>query len=127
MIQPIKTLTKLLKEWVPNIIAHADAVQAIGKVPIDVQDLGIDSLSLSGHKFGAPKGIGIFYLKKGIKCNLLIEGGGQEEGLRSGIENVPYIMGVAKSLEIINHNLSEKLISLSKFDDKFFKALKEIP
>lgn len=79
MIQPIKTLTKLLKEWLPNIIVHTDAVQAIGKVPIDIQDLGVDSLSLSGHKFGAPKGIGILYLKKGIKCNPLIDGGGQEK------------------------------------------------
>lgn len=127
MIQPIKTLTKILKEWVPNIIVHTDAVQAIGKVPINIQDLGVDSLSLSGHKFGAPKGIGILYLKKGIKCNPLIDGGGQEYGLRSGTENVPYIMGIAKALEITNYNLSEKLINLSKFDDKFLKALKEIP
>ena len=127
MIQPIQELSKLLKSYVPNIIFHTDAVQAVGKMKLDVQELGVDSLSLSGHKFGAPKGIGILYLKRGIKCNPLINGGGQEQGLRSGTENVPYIMGIARALEITYQGFDEKMIEMEEFDYRFrYKILNEI-
>lgn len=128
MIQPIKELTQLLKEWVPNIIIHTDAVQAVGKVALDVKELGIDALSLSGHKFGAPKGIGILYLKNGIKCNPLINGGGQEFGLRSGTENVPYIMGIARALELTYIDFIDNQKEMENFDNYFIKkVLEEIP
>ena len=127
MIQPIQELSKLLKSYVPNIIFHTDAVQAVGKMKLDVQELGVDSLSLSGHKFGAPKGIGILYLKRGIKCNPLINGGGQEQGLRSGTENVPYIMGIARALEITYQGFDEKMIEMEEFDYRFrYKILNGI-
>lgn len=127
MIQPIQELSKLLKSYVPNIIFHTDAVQAVGKMKLDVQELGVDSLSLSGHKFGAPKGIGILYLKRGIKCNPLINGGGQEQGLRSGTENVPYIMGIARALEITYQGFNEKMIEMEEFDYRFrYKILNGI-
>ena len=127
MIQPIQELSKLLKSYVPNIIFHTDAVQAVGKMKLDVQELGVDSLSLSGHKFGAPKGIGILYLKRGIKCNPLINGGGQEQGLRSGTENVPYIMGIARALEITYQGFNEKMIKMEEFDYRFrYKILNGI-
>lgn len=128
MIQPIKELTEYFKSILPSIIIHTDAVQAAGKMKLDVKELGVDSLSLSGHKFGAPKGIGILYLKKGIECKPLIDGGGQEKGLRSGTENVPYIMGVTKALEITYNNLNKKLDEMEQFDKKFYDRItQEIP
>ena len=127
MIQPIQELSKLLKSYVPNIIFHTDAVQAAGKIKLDVQELGVDALSLSGHKFGAPKGIGILYLKNGIKCTPLINGGGQEQGLRNGTENVPYIMGIARALEITYQDFNEKMNKMEEFDYRFrYKILNEI-
>ena len=128
MIQPITKIAKKLKELVPNIIIHTDAVQAVGKVKLDVKELGVDAMSLSGHKFGAPKGIGIFYLKEGIKCKPLIDGGGQENGLRSGTENVPYIMGITKALEMTYSNFNRKTDDLEMFDRFFIRRiLEEIP
>ena len=125
MIQPIKELCSYLKSICPNLIFHTDAVQACGKVSIDVKELGVDSLSLSGHKFGAPKGIGILYLKKGIHCNPLIDGGGQENGLRSGTENVPYIMGITKALEITHKKYLRSLqpYGMKEFDAFFLTEL----
>lgn len=127
MIQDIELLSKYLKLYVPDIIIHTDAVQAVGKTYLDTKFLGVDAMSLSGHKFGAPKGIGILYLKKGIKCNPLIDGGGQEEGIRSGTENVPYIMGITKALEITqgrykNEKHREKM---KKFDTIFREELRK--
>lgn len=126
-IQPIKEICSYLKSILPNIIFHTDAVQAVGKVPLDVKELGVDSMSLSGHKFGAPKGIGILYLKNGIKCYPLIDGGGQENKLRSGTENVPYIMGIAKALDLTYRDFDNKLYELATFDKAFCNKLKEIP
>jgi cysteine desulfurase len=126
-IQPIRELANYLRELVPNIIIHTDAVQAVGKVSLDVKKLGVDSMSLSGHKFGAPKGIGIFYLKKGIECNPIIDGGGQESGLRNGTENVPYIMGITKALEMTYQDFDNKQREMFEFDSKFIgKILSEI-
>lgn len=128
MIQPIRLLADYLRELVPNIIVHTDAVQAAGKVSLDVKKLGVDSMSLSGHKFGAPKGIGILYLKNGIECNPLINGGGQEKQLRSGTENVPYIMAIAKALEITYQDYETKMQKLSDFDYDFgLRIMNEIP
>ncbi len=130
VIQPIKEISQYLKSLVPNILIHTDAVQAAGKVSLDVKELEVDSMSLSGHKFGAPKGIGILYLKDGIKCNPLIDGGGQEMGLRSGTENVPYIMGIAKALEITyNHFCDQELQEDFRIFDAEFahKILYTIP
>lgn len=104
-IQNIKELVKIAHE--KRLIFHTDAVQAYGKIPIDVKDLGVDLLSASGHKIGAPKGIGFLYVKKGIKIQPWIEGS-QERGLRGGTENVPYIMGFAKAVELIDYNEQNK-------------------
>ena len=123
MIQPIKELCSYLKSIVPNIIFHTDAVQAAGKMRLDIKELGVDALSLSGHKFGAPKGIGILYLKDGIKCSPLIDGGGQEQGLRSGTENIPYIMGIAKALELTYFGFENHLYKMEEFDTNFINAL----
>ena len=97
-IYPIKEIGKIAKE--NNILFHCDAVQAVGKVKIDVRDMNIDTLSLSGHKIHAPKGIGVLYAKKGIKFTPLIFGH-QESNRRGGTENVPYIIGLGKAVEML--------------------------
>jgi cysteine desulfurase NifS len=104
-IQPIKELCDVANKR--GIIFHTDAVQAVGKIKVDVADLNVDLLSLSGHKFHGPKGIGVLYIKKGIHIDPLIHGGKQENGLRAGTENVPAIVGLGKAAEIALANLSK--------------------
>ncbi len=112
-IQPIAELGAVAKE--KGILFHTDAVQAIGNVKIDVNEMNIDLLSLSAHKFYGPKGVGALFIRKGVKINNLIHGGHQERGKRASTENVPGIVGLAKAIEIATENLEEynkKLISL---------------
>jgi cysteine desulfurase NifS len=97
-ILPIKELSSICRE--KGILFHTDAVQAIGKIKVDIQDLGVDMLSLSGHKFHAPKGVGALYVRKGIELEPLIHGGKQERGIRAGTENVPAIVGLGKAAEL---------------------------
>lgn len=97
VINQIKKLSQQFHNH--GIIFHVDAVQAFTHIPIDVQDMGIDLMSVSGHKFGCPKGIGFLYIKEGLKLTPLIHGGHQEYGLRAGTENVPYIYAMAKQIE----------------------------
>lgn len=101
-IQNIKKISDLVHRY--GGIFHTDAVQAFGHVPIDVNDLGIDLMSCSGHKIGAPKGIGFLFKKKGIRLNPLIYGS-QMDGLRGGTENVPYIIGMAKAVELCTNKI----------------------
>jgi cysteine desulfurase len=114
-IQPIKELAKIAHEH--GIIFHTDAVQALAHVPIDVEDLGADMLSASGHKFHAPKGIGFLYIRKGIKTRSFIDGGAQERKRRAGTENVAYIMGMAKALDIAMNNFNERVAHETKLRD----------
>ncbi|MGB5925277.1 MAG: IscS subfamily cysteine desulfurase [Dehalococcoidia bacterium] len=97
-ILPIKELSSICHE--KGILFHTDAVQAVGKIKVDIQDLGVDMLSLSGHKFHAPKGVGALYVRKGIELEPLIHGGKQEKGIRAGTENVPAIVGLGKAAEL---------------------------
>ena len=97
-IQDIKKLSSLIHSY--GAIFHTDAVQAFGHIPIDVEDMGIDMLSASGHKIAAPKGIGILYKREGIEINPLVYGS-QMNGMRGGTENVPYIIGMAKAVELV--------------------------
>lgn len=113
-IYPIKEIGQIAKE--NNILFHCDAVQAIGKVNIDVKDMNIDTLSLSGHKIHAPKGIGVLYVRNDIELHPLIFGH-QENNRRGGTENVPYIIGLGKAIEnILNDN--ETNINIKKLRDK---------
>jgi cysteine desulfurase len=112
-IQPIKEIGEIAKE--KGIYFHTDAVQAIGNIKIDVNELNIDLLSLSAHKFYGPKGIGALYIRQGVKLDNLIEGGAQEKNKRAGTENVPGIVGLGKAIELAYEKLDEhnkKLISL---------------
>ena len=125
-VQHISEISKLCDER--NIPFHTDAVQAVGKIPIDVKELGIDLLSISSHKLHGPKGIGALFIKNGIKINPVILGGGQEHGLRSGTENVANIVGFGKACEIAKNNLDENMIYVCKLRDLLVdRVLEEIP
>ena len=125
-IQPIKDICKLAQE--KNIPMHTDAVQAIGKTPIDVKDLGVDLLSISSHKINGPKGVGALYIKNGIKLDPLILGGGQENGLRSGTENVPNIVGFGKACQVAKENMEQNEQHFRKLGAKLTsRILQEIP
>ena len=113
-IYPIKEIGKIAKEH--NILFHCDAVQAIGKIKIDVKDLNVDTLSLSGHKIHAPKGIGALYIRNGIPFTPLIFGH-QEDNRRGGTENVPYIIGLGKAVELILNDRYETNINLKNLRD----------
>ena len=116
-IQDVAAVGKLIKEKNPNTLFHADAVQAFGKYPIDVRKMGIDMLSMSGHKIHGPKGVGFFYMKKGLKVRPIIYGGGQERGQRSATENTPGIVGLAKAVELAMENMDashEKVMEVKR-------------
>jgi len=112
-IQPIQEIGAIAKER--GILFHTDAVQAIGNIPIDVEEMNIDLLSLAGHKFYGPKGIGVLYIRKGVKISSFLHGGQQERGKRASTENVPSIVGIGKAIELATANIDEydkKLINL---------------
>jgi cysteine desulfurase len=104
-VQPISEIGKLLADY-PRIKFHVDAIQAVGKLPIQPRKMGIDLLSASAHKFGGPKGVGFLYGRLGIQLEPLLAGGGQEHGIRSGTENVPLIVGMAKAFRLTMDSLS---------------------
>lgn len=125
-IQPIKEIGEICKKY--NVFFHTDAVQAIGSVDIDVKRDNIDLLSLSAHKFYGPKGIGVLYIKNGVKNDRFISGGAQERGMRGGTTNVPLIIGMAAAMEKAIKNMEEnnkKLIALR--DKLIYRIEKEIP
>lgn len=102
-IEPIEEIGKIARE--NNVIFHTDCVQAVGNINIDVKKMNIDSLSMSAHKFYGPKGVGAIYIKEGIICNKLQDGGHQEKDKRAGTENVAGIVGLGKAIDIAYNNL----------------------
>jgi cysteine desulfurase len=122
-IQPIKEISQVCKKH--NVLFHTDAVQAAGNIPIDVKELGVDLLSVSGHKFYGPKGIGMLYIRKGVKIETLIHGGHQERNRRAGTENVPAIVGFAKALELSVQNMDSHYKKLSALRDRALKGITE--
>ncbi|PIV39293.1 MAG: cysteine desulfurase NifS [Candidatus Omnitrophica bacterium CG02_land_8_20_14_3_00__42_8] len=127
-IQPVKEIAKIAAE--NKIYFHTDAVQALGKLPIDVEELGIDLCSFSGHKVYGPKGIGAMYLRKGVKITPFQHGGHHERNKRAGTENVPGIVGFAKAVEIADRDMKKNEAHLKKLTKKMWeglnKELKEI-
>ena len=123
-IEPIREITKIAHD--AGALMFTDAVQAVGNVDIDLKELGVDMLSLSGHKLGAPKGIGMLYIRKGVVINNLIDGGGQERRKRAGTENLPYIVGLAKAIELAKAGLSD-LDRVAKMRDRLIAELTKIP
>jgi cysteine desulfurase len=120
-IQPIPEISRYAKER--GVAFHTDAVQAVGNIPVKVDDLGVDMLAISGHKFHGPKGVGALYLRKGTRISPLIHGGGQERGKRSGTENVPGIIGMAAALEIIEAERERKAARLTKLRDRLVEQV----
>lgn len=125
-IQPIAEIGAICKE--AGVYFHTDAVQAIGHVPVDVKAMNIDMLSLSAHKFHGPKGVGVFYCRRGIPLDSLIDGGDQERGKRAGTENVAGIVGLGAAIELAVASMDETAERLSKMRDRLIDTiLKEIP
>ena len=125
-IEPVKEIGEIAHRH--GILFHTDAVQAFGQIPIHVDEMSIDMLSASGHKFNGPKGIGFLYIKKGLKLKSFIHGGQQERGRRAGTENVPGIVGVAKACEIAMPEMEERMKKETELRDYLIeRILKEIP
>lgn len=125
-IQPISEIGKIARE--NKITFHTDAVQAVGHIPIDVNSMNIDLLSLSAHKFGGPKGVGAIYIKSGTRINNFIYGGAQERGKRAGTENTASIIAMGAAIEKITANMKENTKKVAAMRDKLIDTiLKEIP
>ena len=125
-IQPIEEIAKIAKEH--KILFHTDAVQAIGSIAFDVKAMGIDMLSLSGHKFHAPKGIGALYIRNGVHLQRLINGGAQERTQRAGTENLASIVGLGKAIELATANIERHNAQLTAVRDRLIdRILEEIP
>ena len=118
VINPIEKISQIIKSKNSNTKFFVDGVQAAGKIPIDVQALGVDLLGISGHKFHAPKGIGALYVNSKTVITPLIVGGHQERGLRAGTENVPYIVGLGKAAELAQENLHYEATEVKRLRDK---------
>lgn len=123
VIQPIREIAQIAKNR--NILFHTDAVQAVGKIAIDVGSLGVDLLTFSGHKIYGPKGVGVLYRKRGVNLTPLIWGGNQERKLRSGTENVPAIHAMGIACSILQEDLIAEQIRLQQIRDSFELQLKE--
>ncbi|MDT7896432.1 MAG: cysteine desulfurase family protein [Armatimonadota bacterium] len=126
-VQPVAEIAQLVKERRPDVLVHTDAVQAIAKVPVDVQALGVDLLSISAHKFYGPKGIGALYIRSGTKLEPLLRGGHQEHGMRAGTENVAGIVGLGKAAEIARRDFEVVTQHLWRLREKFLRLIDELP
>lgn len=124
-IQPVKEIGAVCRA--KGVIFHTDAVQATGHVPVDVKDMNIDMLSISGHKFHGPKGVGVLYARRGIMLSSLIEGGSQERGKRAGTENVAGIVGLATALKLAVDTMEETAKHEIALRDKLIRELSKIP
>jgi len=123
-IEPIQEIGKIAKKH--NVLFHTDAVQAIGKVPIDINNLNIDLLSISSHKIYGPKGVGALYIRKGIKLETITHGGGHEKGIRSGTYNTPGIVGLGKACELGLKRMDNGVLLMTKLRDILIKKVLEI-
>ena len=124
-IQPIREIAAICKSR--GVMFHTDAVQAVGHIPLNVKDDGVDMLSASAHKFHGPKGVGFLYAKRGVRLFNLIEGGAQERGLRAGTENVAGIVAMAAALKEATDHLNDNAAKLTKLRDRLIAGLSEIP
>ena len=124
-IQPIQEIAKLCQD--KGVLFHTDAVQAVGHIPVDVKALGVDMLSLAAHKFHGPKGVGALYCRKGIRPEILIQGGAQERGRRGGTENMPGIVGMAAALKEAVSNLNADMVYVTALRERLIEGLSQIP
>ena len=122
-IEPIEQIAKIAKKR--NIIFHTDAVQAVGNVHIDVEKMGIDMLSMSGHKIYGPKGIGVLYVRSGVEFEKFMNGGHQEKNKRAGTENLAGIVGIGKACELAKMNMEEHIKQIQELRDYYVSKVKE--
>lgn len=125
-VMPIADIARLIKEKNPNVLFHVDAIQAFGKYRIYPKRMGIDMMSISGHKFHGPKGVGALFIRDRVKVKPIIYGGGQQSGMRSGTENVPGIAGMALAAEITYNGLEEKMEHLRQIKEHLISELTQI-
>jgi cysteine desulfurase len=123
-IEPIKEIGKIASEH--EVYFHTDAVQTVGRVPIDVEEMGIDLLSMSSHKIYGPKGVGALYIRRGVRLEPLLHGGGHERKLRSGTENVSGIAGFAKAIEIAKEEMDKEAERLIRLRDRLIEGVLKI-
>lgn len=123
VINPILEIGEIIKTQSPETLFFVDAVQAGGKIPIDVSKTNIDMLGISGHKFHAPKGVGVLYVKSSTRLTPLINGGHQERGMRAGTENVPYIVGIGKACELAMDSMDFELNEVKRLRDKLEQGI----
>ena len=125
-IEPIAEIGKIAKDH--GVLFHTDAVQAFGHIPMNVDEMNIDMLSASGHKINGPKGIGIMYIRKGVKIGSFVHGGAQERQRRAGTHNVPGIVGIGKAVELARDNMKERMEYETKLRDHLIsRVMEEIP
>src|SRR5947209_10208035 len=122
-IEPIAEIGRAIKAANPHTVFHTDAVQAGGLLPLDAQALGVDMLALSGHKFYAPKGVGLLFVRRGTPLVHLLSGGGQERGIRAGTENVAYIVGMTTALELAYAEHDQRVAHVSRLRDRLSSAI----
>jgi cysteine desulfurase len=125
VVFPVEELSRITKETEPSIVFHTDATQTVGKLPMDLKKAfqHVDLLSFSGHKLHAPKGVGALFIRRGTPCRPLLLGGHQEEGRRAGTENVPYIVGLARALELAMERLPEDVPRITALRDRLEQGL----
>jgi cysteine desulfurase len=121
-LQPIKEIAALT--CAKGVLLHTDAAQSTGKLPLDVRDLGVDLLTVAGHKLYAPKGVGVLYVRRGVKLEPLVHGAGHEGGRRAGTENVPYIVGLGMACEIARRSLPMATEHLRRLRDRLWDRLR---
>jgi cysteine desulfurase len=121
-LQPIREIAAIARER--GVLVHTDAAQSVGKIPVDVNDLGVDLLSVAGHKVYAPKGVGSLYVRRGVKLEPLIHGAGHEGGRRAGTENVPYIVALGTACELARRSLPEATNRLRRLRDRLWERLR---
>ncbi len=120
-IEPISEIAEIAKTH--GILLHTDAAQSVGKIPVEVDNLGVDLLSIAGHKLYAPKGVGALFIREGIKLSNLMHGAGQESGVRPGTENVLEIVGLGKACEIAKRDLKQNLTHMQQMRDRLYEGL----
>ncbi|MGO9379539.1 MAG: cysteine desulfurase family protein [Dissulfurispiraceae bacterium] len=122
-IQPIHEISEIARR--KGIVLHTDAAQSAGKIPVGVDDLGVDLLSIAGHKLYAPKGIGVLYIRKGIEPARFMHGAGQESGMRAGTENVLEIVGLGKACEIAARDLERNMLDMRASRDRLYNGMRQ--
>ncbi|MBT8331138.1 MAG: cysteine desulfurase [Deltaproteobacteria bacterium] len=122
-IEPVKQISELARKY--DIVVHTDAAQSVGKIPVDVNQLGVDLLSIAGHKLYAPKGVGALFIRQGLVPTKLMHGAGQEMGVRPGTENVMEIAGLGKACEIARRDLEKNRLHMQAMRDRLYEGLKK--